>query len=653
MTLRVLHPILAALALLFLTVCARAEALRAEFSPLTLRPRTNAPATFDLKLHRQGGGLLEGALEITFTAGGDVLFRQSLPDLALPAGAQSFRVVTPPFPPHGTYYGTEARLRFVAKSGTVDLGSFAVEGERRGLRHSVLAICDGRGTGGRDLALWQSLRLDGLFPAATNVGNVLATSPVFLAPEDFPANPLALFAFDVVLLDGDGFALLREKQLAALTRWIEAGGSVGVLPAGGLKDEHVRFLDAFADAKNPAPTRLSDTGEWMPTETTPRRRHAGLGRVVIARRPAADALGGEEWKRTAAFLWKMRGTITEQFLAGTASVPPKIAWAEQSEVGARRQRIDQFLQPLLPRSTRLIAPGTIALVLGGFLLVVGPLDWFVLGALRRRRWTWVVFPLAAAGCTLLVIEAAGRALGHEDHRSALVITEVGPGGRVLRENRFELLLTARNRDTQTEFRNAFAIPAVLGTGRFNQRGDAGDSEPVSFTGQMPARYALRQQLRQWTPQFNRVTSLDATAAPDAEIPWAEIDASIAGPGDPVAKLREIFRQRPARAVWIFHGESVTEVASSPEGDQTKQKRQRFSEEEGNRETHVRVGIEELCRGPKTGLAGFFSGSSPDASADAGDLPLFDPGDPHAWLLVISRTTADGVHLYRRLFRTDD
>ena len=621
----VLHPILAACALLLLAVGARAEALRAEFSPLTLRPRVNAPAIFDLKLVRQGGGLLEGTLEITFTAGGDVLFRQSLPDLALTAGAQSFRIVTPPFPQHGSYYGTEARLRFVAKSGASDLGSFRVEGERRGSRNSVIAICDGRGSGGRDPALWQSLRLDGLFPAFANAGNVLATSPVFLAPEDFPANPLTLFAFDVVLLDGDGFALLREKQLAALTRWVEAGGSVCVLPAGGLKDEHVRFLDGFTDAKNPTPTRLSDTGEWQPGDAVPRRHRAGLGRVVIARRPGGDALGGGEWKRAAAFLWKMRGTITEQFLAGTASVPSKIAWDERSEVNTRRQRIDQFLQPLLPRSTRLIAPGTIALILGGFLLVVGPLDWFVLGALRRRRWTWVVFPLAAAGCALLVIEAAGRALGREDHRSALLVTDVGPGGRVLRENRFELLLTARNRDTQKEFRNAFAIPTVLGTGRFNQRGGEGNAEPVAFSGQMPARYAMRQQLRQWTPQFNRVTSLEATAAPSAVIPWAEIETILTTEGDRAAKLRALINRQHGLTPLLLHGEEAPTIP----------------------------GLAELCRGPKGGLAGFFSGSSPDASADAGDLPLLDPSDPHEWLLVISRTTPDGVHLYRRLFRTDD
>ena len=49
---RVLHPIFAACAWLIFAVCAQADALRADFSPLTLRPRSNAPAIFDLKLHR-------------------------------------------------------------------------------------------------------------------------------------------------------------------------------------------------------------------------------------------------------------------------------------------------------------------------------------------------------------------------------------------------------------------------------------------------------------------------------------------------------------------------------------------------------------------------------------------------------------------------
>ncbi len=621
-------------ALLAFAVCARADALRADFSPLTLRPRTNAPAIFDLKLHRAGGGLLEGALEITFEAEGEVLLRQRTQDLTLAAGTQSFRVIAPPLPPHESYSGTEARLRFVTRTAAVELGRFPVEAFSRGARNFVIAVCDAHAAGGREVALWQSLRLEGFLPVNPNADRLIATSPAFLAPEDFPANPLALFAFDLVLLDGDGFALLREKQLAALTRWVEAGGSLCVLPGRGLKEEHVRFLNGFASGKDAAPFQITDTGEWRPTDGRPRLRHAGLGRVVIAPHPGDDALGADDWRRAAAFLWKMRATISEQLLAGTQWGAAKTPWAEPKESQGRREQADQYLQQLLPRSTRLLAPGLIALLLGGFLFVVGPLDWFALGALRRRRWTWIVFPLAAAGCTALVIETAGRSLGREDHRAALTVTDVGSGGRVLRESRLELFFTARNRDAQTEVRNAFAVPAVIGTRRAGMRSSEENVEPVSFSGQMPAHYTMRQQLRQWTPQFNRVTTLETASGPDAAVPWAEIETAFAGGTDSAAKLQRLktVGQRHALSLYLFHGELSPASATTPA---------------------IPPGIAGLCRGPKSGFAGFFSRSAPDASADASDLPLIDPSDPDEWLLVISRETPDGVHLYRRLFRTDD
>ncbi len=136
---RVFSPILAALVLLALTAFAHADSLRADFAPLTLRPRTNAPAIFDLTLHRAGAGLLEGALEITLKSGNEVLLRQRTQDLALPAGAQSFRIITPPLPPQNAYLGTDAHLRFVTKKDAIDLGIFPVAATSRAARNFVLA----------------------------------------------------------------------------------------------------------------------------------------------------------------------------------------------------------------------------------------------------------------------------------------------------------------------------------------------------------------------------------------------------------------------------------------------------------------------------------------------------------------------------------
>ena len=635
----------AAGALLAFAVCARADALRADFSPLTLRPRTNAPAIFDLKLHRQGAGLLEGALEITFEAGGDVLLRQRTPDLTLAAGTQSFRIITPPLPPHESYSGTEAHLRFVTKTAAVDLGSFPVEAASRGTRNFVVAVCDTHAAGARDTALWQSLRLENFFPAGANADKLIATSPAFLAPEDFPANPLALFAFDLVLLDGDGLALLREKQLAALTHWVEAGGSLCVLPGRGSKDEHVRFLNAFASGKNSTPFQITDTGEWMPNGDQPRLLRAGLGHVVVGPHPADDALAADAWQRAAAFLWKMRGAASDDFFAGSKwSLPINLASGMEkarNEAGQQRGELEQFFNTLLPQSTRLISPQTLALILAGFLLVVGPLDWFVLGMLRRRRWTWIIFPLAAAGFTALVISEAGRALGHEDHRAALIITDVGPGGRVLRESRFELLFTARNQESLSEIRNAFAVPTVLDARDSRRRGSAGIPEPVWFSGQVPAHFTMRQQLRQWTPQFNRVTSLEASLEA-SDIPWDEIETSVVQSRAPKAALTTIANRQSGWSCALLH-------RSGDELSFVRQQNAVGSRSGGSRLSRVK----SLCVSSLSGLGQFTARTSPDAADGFDDLPLLDANDPHEWLLVISRETPDGVHLYRRLFRTDD
>ncbi len=615
-----------------LGVTAQAEALRAEFSPLTLRPRTNAPAIFDIKLHRQGAGLLEGALEITFEVGGTVLLRQRTQELTLAAGTQSFRVITPPLARHEAHGGTEAHLRFVTKTVAVDLGLFPVEAPSWGTRNFVIAVSDGGRTGTREVALWQSLRLEGLIPVGGKLDKLVTTAPAFVAPEDFPTNPLAFFAFDLVLLEGDGFALLRQKQLAALSRWLEAGGSVCVLPGRGLKDEHVQFLNAFAPAGGAAPFSINDRGELTAPVGDPQLLRAGLGRLVIAGQPKKDGLTGQRWVQAAAHLWKFR----ERRPSAVNQWNFKLS--SDDDRPGRRRKVEQLLATLLPPTIRLISPGTLALVLVGFLVVVGPLDWFLLGALRRRRWTWVLFPLAATSFTALVIFEAGRALGRQDNLGTLTISDVGPGGRVLRASRFELLLAARDRQVTTEAQHAYAALTELEAFNFNQRGRGNrgaTTEPdvTSFSGQIPARYTFRQQVRQWTPQFNRITTLDAAPAAEA-IPWTEFETAIAAGGStPDIALRAVAAKHPALGTYLFNRENVTLLAkpSAP----------------------LLPGVTELCRGSKSGLNAWLARTAPDAAGDFADLPVLDASDPHEWLLVISRKTTDGVHFYRRLFRTDD
>jgi hypothetical protein len=68
-----------------------------------------------------------------------------------------------------------------------------------------------------------------------------------------PATALGYTPYDIVLLEGEGFTLLREKQLAALSKWVLAGGSVCVTTSGPLDEAHRGFVEGLlaADVRKP------------------------------------------------------------------------------------------------------------------------------------------------------------------------------------------------------------------------------------------------------------------------------------------------------------------------------------------------------------------------------------------------------------------
>ena len=233
-------------------------------------------------------------------------------------------------------------------------------------------------------------------------------------------------------------------------------------------------------ARGAAAFRLDERGRLDQPRTTCRCCAPDSGR--IGRRDEAAARPRR--KRSARvdgsaprFLWKF--AATERRCAARADhesacpasrrtrnsrpiAPARNYWQQRHNNEQRRETIQQYLRNLLlPQSTRLIPMPVVAAILGAFVLIVGPGDWFVLGWLRRRRWTWLTFPVVAAAFTALTVAAAEHYLGSEDHRSALVITDVGRGGRVLRESRLELLFAARDKEAATELRQTLAVPTAI------------------------------------------------------------------------------------------------------------------------------------------------------------------------------------------------
>jgi hypothetical protein len=614
-----------------------AAALRAEFTALAPRPRSGAPAPVEVKLHYQGAGLLEGVLELTLLADSSPILRQRTQELALTAGTQTQRLLLPAQTIREYSPQTDVHLRFIGKNGEIDLGAFPFAASTYGTRNHLIGVCGAPASWPEDrLRPWQVLRSARFTEASAEGATKMMTSPMMMDPADLPASPLALCAFDLVLLEGDSFSRLREKQLAALARWVEGGGSLCVIAGGVIGEDHLRFLNQLCGKADFA---LDELGHLAAPAGTLKMIRAELGRLVVAANgPEGIRVGGPTvWTDATSFLWKLppgthpslpEGADPADIAGPTPRPMPRVP---ELDANQRRNAIQQFLNNLLPESTRLIPLPVVAGILGAFVLIVGPGDWFVLGWIKRRRWTWLTFPFVAAAFTALTVMAAEHFLGAEDSRSALVITDVGRGGRVLRESRLELLFAARDKETLTELRQSLAVPTVFGMRQYWN--SETPSAPALYHGQFPARAVLRQQLRQWTPQVNRLLTFE-TAADDSGIRWDAVTwKQLATESDPT----QWFMQHAGADGFI-----VTVLCSRGKRRPT-----------GGTSSIENAFLSEVSILPRdrTGLSR--PAMTPSGDADLADLPVYSRDDPDACFVIAVKRLPGQIRIYRRIYREND
>jgi len=456
--------------------------------------------------------------------------------------------------------------------------------------------------------------------------------PVWITPDDLP-SALGLCAFDAISIEGAPFASLGEKELAALTTWVEAGGSLCVVPRAPLDKEHVAFLNGLAGKKSaPEPVSLVPGGPLTMDGGPVLMRRAGIGRVVIALNSPADEteMNGDGWRRATAFLAKVQAgaisRIEDVLVIDSPAMPNSNRYADDpANLGTELERI---LFQRLPNSARMIPLSVVATLLGSFVLLVGPGEWMILGCLRRRRWTWFTFPLFATGFAWLAIRTGEYYLGRDDKRVTLVVTDVGAHGRILRENRLELQVAGRDIAANTEVREAISLPVRFsGNGRNIEEGHA---IPL-YEGQVPAHYTLHRKVQQWKPVLQRSMTF-ATGQTVPGIEWPEVDA------------REFDRGRNAQAFFEreIGGEWTVDVFHFGANGVN---RRRYPAA-----TEVPQAISFLRPPYATGWAAMIS---PTGNADLSDLAVHDPSDAQEWLVVATKSTENGIHVIRRIYRTDD
>jgi hypothetical protein len=289
----------------------------------------------------------------------------------------------------------------------------------------------------------------------------------------------------------------------------------------------------------------------------------------------------------------------------------------------------ESLQTLFPASVRMLPLGVIVGLLAGFVLAVGPGEWFVLGWLRMRRWTWLVFPLSTAAFTGSTILAANHYLGRNDLRTTIRIIDVGRSGRVLRESQLEMFLVGRSQTLKTGHSRELLVPTSFAA-RFVS--NASPNRPPRYEGQHPLRFNLSQELKQWEPYIVRHLTLDA--APDASgIAWGAIAAR-----DLVteSKPASLFAQRcnvGAHAIHVYHRGRLVEGAAGSESHRE------FIRYLSNREH---------------GLMGkILSSLAPSGDPQLSDLTVGDIGDFREWVVIAFSRDDSTLTIHRRIYRTDE
>ncbi len=513
------------------------------------------------------------------------------------------------------------------------------------------------------------------------------TVVVRLNEADLTSQPLAWCAFDVVVLAGDGISRLKDKQLVALERWTRGGGSLCLMPEGPLSDEAFAFIQRLiADggksdavlASRDARQHLAITGGSGGSSNGTLAVPSGIGRVaIIPLGIAVDASRQQSLAWLPSFLWKVRD-VQARILTATGATDEARLVKDDTETTQKelqnqynrynnQQNTDErqhisFRHVALPMGgslTNLLVPAQVMIIPFSvvftvfllFVLAVGPGDWILLGWLRARRYTWILFPAVAIGFTVFMVRLSRHYLGASDNRQKLEVVDYGHGGETLRDNAVELVFTSDRATIATEVHDALwcdlnrGEDASQGGLQYQYRSRGRSTEAVSsvpdYDGSVPGHYRVAQEIGQWDPRLRRSLSFEAPA----NAPF-HLDRDFTGAEDPTlaAYASEIVAKHPGTFIAVYHAGQQNVLKGSRDSLTPRRESARGYNEDSNRDW-----LSWMCVHPACGWFALVSQVSPAGGATFEDFAVLDASDARQWLLVAAVREGDTLWVARRMF----
>jgi hypothetical protein len=636
--------------------------------------RSGAPFAIELEFESTFPDVIQGPLELEFFDDDRIATRLITTPLAISPDKTSLQIPLPGMVCLRT--PTEFQVHIVLNSArrTFDLGKHDLLVPLRGSRQFVIGAPGLNEVNVGELV--RHLLLDEYRPAKLNRQN-LATFPVELDAHRILGDPIGLYPYDVLVFVGEHFSSLTPRQLETLAIWTESGGGLVLVPTGVLGETHRQLLIKLAgsdaksfqtDALGRLPRLLPGKPDWLIAA------RYGFGRVLVLRsiplfapKGAQTATLRQEWVRAVACLWNVRSKQAQAILnTGVWELPTAtktlrrdgnqlfastdLKFASYGDPGGLKSELpaaaDGLRDMLFPADVRVVPFSVVAGILALFLVAVAPGDYWILGWLRRRRYTWIVFPSLSLLFTAVTVGIAGYYSGNTDHRDSLVIVDVGERGRVLRTTRISHVITADTRNLTADIRDGlFAITDVQ-PARIEAMTNPEDEpefrkriDEISYDGQIPSAFSVSWLSRQWSPAMHRVTQ----AATELEIPnvdWSRVDRlDFGSPTGRAAAIEQVRRALPQCGLLFTNGATEETVPFPPGSDKV-----------GDRFAVWPQVLASLARRRDAGLMAIVFALSPNGAGDLEDLAVLDDGDSTTWVLHIAVPRDRDLIVFRHIVR---
>lgn len=536
---------------------------------------------------------------------------------------------------------------------------------------------------------------------------------------EMPLDPLAYCVFDLVLLADGALAQLTADQMAGLRKWVQAGGSICVLPDAPMKGEHLEFLRTILrqglDAS--AELTLDSDGRLQVVSDQPEpvvMAYCGLGRAVLL--PDVDSveqrLSRAELGAIVGHLWKVRhdqpvhngeqwgsmrllelarahGFAAEQDENGVYLTNPRMRhmgqMAENGRSYVTRSRLqgllnlDSLLSPktepllpeveyaLLPSDIAMVPSWVIALILSGYVLTIGPVDYFLLGWLRMRKYTWVLFPVITLLFTLMTVAVANSYMSSKSTGGKMVITDIVEDGEIARQSVIETLYFGAKGESRT---NHVAQTIVQAQDNFNVAAwqnmiNGGPMKqanfPLTYDGHFPQNYMVTQEVQQWSPVTLRSLSLEVENVKLPSIDWNDEKLVTTSAGQLRLRHELELEEKRSGHQYLAIAQNGSTVTRLHWGD--GQALLTMAQTSADPNDYYRAGLlqtrVDLGRRLMDSLSvnvqnrqSFFqvvSQVSPSGGASLEDLTFLDFTDPEQWALLVMRVEDNDFHVFRKLY----